>query len=142
VLVSGASILWQNQTGHAMPSDGTFIIQPVLHNPAALIGMMVVIVGIAPIMEEWLFRGALQPSLASVIPTPLAIGIVSLLFAGMHELDAVHPLAHPWLWVPLLPLALILGITRARTRTMSTNIGLHMGFNGWAVFLLIMQILR
>ncbi len=68
--------------------------------------------------QEWLFRGVLQTSLVRAMGTPAAITVVALVFSGLHEFDSAHPAQHPWLWLPILPLALITGIIRSRTDSM------------------------
>lgn len=119
---------------HPLPSDVKDLVGPVGPHPNALIALLVVLLFVAPVMEEWLFRGTLQTSLTRAVGTPLAVAIVALLFAGIHELDAAHPLRQPWIWTSILPLAIVLGIVRAKTRSMSGNIGIHWGFNAWGVF--------
>ncbi|MDA8194515.1 MAG: CPBP family intramembrane metalloprotease [Thermaerobacter sp.] len=139
-LLTGLNILWVKFQGTGIPSDGGYILNPVVHHPGALIAMLVMISFFGPVMEEWLFRGALQPSLASIWGARWAVVVVSLMFAGVHELDAPNPAQAPWLWAPLLPLALVLGWLRVRTKGMSANIGAHMGFNLWSSILLIVQV--
>ncbi len=136
VLVNG---LWETLQHHSIPSDGGFILNPVAHHPAALIGMLVMISVFGPVMEEWLFRGTLQPSLSAVWGPFWGVLVVALVFAGAHELDAPNPLLHPWIWVPLFPLALVLGYLRTRTGRMSANIGTHMGFNLFSAIVIAVQ---
>ncbi len=132
----------QEWLGRSLPSDAKDLVGPVGHHAGPLIAMLVVIALLAPVMEEWLFRGTLQTSLARAVGAPVAIGIVSVIFALVHELDSPQPLAHPWLWAPILPLAVVLGIVRVRTNSMSGNIGIHMGFNLWAALLMSLQFWR
>ncbi len=132
-------VAMQQWLGRALPSDAKDLMGPVGHVPGPLIAMLLVITLLAPVMEEWFFRGTLQTSLARAVGAPMAIGIVSVLFALAHELDSPQPLAHPWLWAPILPLAVLLGIVRVRTDSMSGNIGLHMGFNLWAALIMSLQ---
>ena len=129
----------QQWLGRNLPSDSQDLVGPVGHHAGPFLVMLAVIVLMAPVMEEWFFRGTLQTSLARAIGAPVAIGIVSVIFALVHELDTTQPLAHPWLWAPILPLAVILGIVRFRTDSMSGNIGIHMGFNLWAALLMAVQ---
>ncbi len=137
--VSAVGVAVQHWTGHPLPTDSQYLMTPAgIHN-GPFLAMLIVVALIAPMMEEWFFRGTLQTSLAGAIGSGWAVGIVAVLFALLHELDAGHPLAHPWLWVPILPLGIVLGMVRARTDRMSGNIGIHMGFNLWAAVLMAMQ---
>ncbi|NMP24018.1 CPBP family intramembrane glutamic endopeptidase [Sulfobacillus harzensis] len=129
----------QQWLGHTLPSDAQDLMGPAGHHAGPLMAMLVIIVFLAPVMEEWLFRGTLQTSLARAAGAPIAVGVVSVIFALVHELDSPHPLAHPWLWAPILPLAVVLGIVRVRSASMSGNIGIHMGFNLWAALLMLLQ---
>ncbi len=132
----------QEWLGKTLPSDAKDLVGPVGHHPGPLIGMLIVIALLAPVMEEWFFRGTLQTSLAGAVGTPVAVGVVSIIFALAHQLDSPHPLAQPWLWAPILPLAVVLGIVRVRTDSMSGNVGIHMGFNLWAALLMSLQFWR
>ena len=136
---SGIGVAAQHWLHAALPSDGTDLVGPVGGHPGPLIAMLIVIALLAPVMEEWLFRGTLQTSLAGAVGTRWAVALVAVVFALLHELDSGHPLAHPWLWVPILPLGIVLGIVRARTDRMSGNIGIHMGFNTWAAVMMAVQ---
>ncbi len=125
--------------GHGLPSDTRDLVGPAGHHAGPFIALLLIVALLAPFMEEWFFRGTLQTSLARVIGAPAAIGAVSLIFALAHEFDSPHPMAHPWIWAPILPLALVLGIVRVRTASMSGNIGIHIGFNLWAAVLMALQ---
>lgn len=136
VLTTLAGGLLVKFTGQHLPTDVPELLSPVQHHPGALVASLFVFLVVAPIMEEWLFRGALQTSLVGAIGAPAAIGIVALIFSGLHELDAAHPSQHPWIWLSILPLALLTGIVRHRTNSMSGNLGIHIGFNAWGVALI------
>jgi membrane protease YdiL (CAAX protease family) len=100
---------------------------------------------IAPLAEELFFRGYVQTLLRRLfqhlyagraqampptsVPTWLAIGSTSLLFAAVHEM---------WTWPVIFILALCLGYAYERTGNLWVPITLHAGFNtlSTAVFLL------
>lgn len=139
---SVAAAMLLRLTGRPMPSDVHDLLGPVARTPGALLAMFFVLVLVAPVMEEWLFRGTLQTSLEQAWGARASVIVVAVFFALVHELDAVNPLKSPWLWVPLLPLALLLGIVRQKTRSMSGNIGIHCGYNAWSTGLIVAIWLR
>lgn len=89
-----------------------------------------------PVVEEWLFRGELQPLIARWRagrwgPLTLANGLTSILFA------ALHLFFHPPLWAVAVFLpSLIFGWFRERSDGLVAPIALHGGYNA-AYFLLL-----
>lgn len=79
----------------------------------------------APIVEEIVYRGFLQPGIRLLIGRPwLAVILPSILFAFVHG-EAV-----PWHALPVLfVLSLALGIARARTGSIVPSIVMHALFN-------------
>lgn len=76
---------------------------------------------LAPVMEEVLFRGLLQTSIARVAARPwVAIGATSLLFALIHP-----PFSIPAIFV----LSLTLGYLYHRTQNLWAAIAFHIAFN-------------
>ena len=55
--------------------------------PVLMLGLLTVAVQVAG--EEVLFRGWLQPSIAPILGTPAAIGLVAIVFAGLHVAGGV-----------------------------------------------------
>jgi len=84
----------------------------------------------APLYEEILFRGLLFPFLAQRTGTPVAILLVSLLFALLHF--------HLASFVPLGLLSAVLCLVYWRTGSLWPCIGLHAIFN--AVSILVLSI--
>jgi membrane protease YdiL (CAAX protease family) len=101
---------------------------------AAVALVIVSAVVVAPVAEEFFFRRVLQGWLQKRFPgdAPRAIGIASLAFAAAH---AGQGLA----FVPLFPLAVVLGFIAARTGSIVPCILLHGLFNAVSVLLLLMQ---
>jgi membrane protease YdiL (CAAX protease family) len=77
---------------------------------------------LAPVCEEFLFRGILFPSIARLTSVKTAALLVSLLFAGIH-------LYLPG-FVPFALLSLCLCYAYWRTGSLWVNIGMHTLFNG------------
>jgi uncharacterized protein len=87
-----------------------------------------VVVLVAPVAEELLFRGALLRSLQRRLTPAWSIFLSALIFA------LVHPLASPTIGsVMAVPALLVLGLVSAnaavRTGNLSASILLHAGFN-------------
>ncbi|MES2792921.1 MAG: type II CAAX endopeptidase family protein [Planctomycetota bacterium] len=78
------------------------------------------VVVLAPLVEELLFRVLLQGALEREIPAGWAILLTAIAFAGIHQ---------PTDWLPLLPLALILGYVYYRRRSFVAIVVLHGLFN-------------
>lgn len=86
-------------------------------------------VAVYPPVEEWLFRGQLQPWLAQwrdarLGPLTLANTLTSIVFAGLHLL--FHPPA--WAVAVFLP-SLVFGYFRERSGGLFAPIALHAGYN-------------
>ena len=82
---------------------------------------------VAPLFEEFLFRGHLQTLLARVTRRPwVAVFITSIIFA----------LAHPWFtWLPIFVLSLCLGYVYERTGNLWVSVLMHAAFNGFSILL-------
>lgn len=89
----------------------------------ALAVLMVVIVG--PVIEEAVFRGALQPSLAVRIGVWPAILAQAVVFSLLHR--------SIWLLVPLTVLGIALGWLTKRCGSLWPAISLHAAYNGLSV---------
>lgn len=91
---------------------------------------LVVIVG-APIVEEIVYRGVVQPGLVASWGRSAGILVTAALFAAIH----MQPIEFPGLFV----FALVLGWARHSTGTIGMSIVTHMAFNttGLALVLLL-----
>jgi membrane protease YdiL (CAAX protease family) len=118
---------------------------PLLH---AMIILSAVIV--APIVEEFLYRGHLQSAFVSLLqriranvnPEPMdlsvdrairwiAIVVTSIVFAAAHQ--------ELWMMLPIFFLSLCLGYVYERTQNLWVTILLHMTFNAANVILFVSQ---
>lgn len=94
--------------------------------PVELAGVTAAAVIAAPLAEELIFRVLFQGLLQSLVPTWLAILLPAVAFAAMHgRYDAI----------PLLPLAIVLGLLYYVRRSYVAVITTHALFN--ATFLLL-----
>jgi len=91
------------------------------------IALALIIAGLAPVVEELVFRGALWNALERWLPGPVVIGVTSLLFAGFH-LDPAQA-------IPLLFTGAFLGWVRWTTGSVGPAIAVHMVNNALALTL-------
>ena len=87
------------------------------HSPPVLLIQMGLLALLTPLAEEYFFRGTLQTLLGKVLPPAGAVTITALTFTLFH-LNAVGAL-------PILALALLLGVMRRQTASLLPGILLH-----------------
>ena len=92
------------------------------------------LVFIAPIVEEFLFRGFLNNLLRGKVNTFIRMSIVSILFAALHSPTYIHN----WIqFIAYLILAIVLFLVYERRRSLFDAILLHSLYNGLLVILFI-----
>jgi membrane protease YdiL (CAAX protease family) len=94
----------------------------------AMIALAVTVVLGAPVIEEFVYRGLLQRSLATRLSPMLAVAAVSVVFALVHA----RPVEYPGLFV----VGLFFGGALVLTDRIATAIAVHMGFNLTAVVMI------
>lgn len=92
--------------------------------PWALVAALVLAGVLAPLAEEFIYRGVLQTSLLKYVQARTALVVSAGLFAGAHF--AGEPQAVPSLFL----LGLVLGYLAYRTRSLVAPIVCHAAFNG------------
>ncbi|MDP1967285.1 MAG: type II CAAX endopeptidase family protein [Reyranella sp.] len=97
----------------------------IAQEPAAFLLSLALLAGLAPLVEELVFRGLLYGWLESRWGGGIAFVASSLAFAAAH----VEP-AHAFL---VLPLGLLFGLLRWRTGSLWPSLVAHMANNGLAV---------
>jgi len=82
---------------------------------------------VAPLFEEFLFRGHLQTLLSRATRHPwLAVLIASILFALVH---------HWSIWLPIFTLSVCLGYMYERTGNLWVSVLMHAMFNGFSIII-------
>ena len=89
-------------------------------------------IGVAPLVEEVLFRGFLLPPLVARFGSRGGIALTAILFGMMHISD---PQAVP----PLIVLGAVLGWLRLRSGSLWPALVLHVGNNAMALLLLLLS---
>lgn len=92
--------------------------------------VLVVVVG-APVVEEIVYRGAVQTHLQRTGGTAVALMVTALIFAVIHP----SPIEYPGLFV----FALVLGYARLRSGTLGLSIVTHMAFNSAGLVLVLVK---
>lgn len=104
-----------------------------LVSPAMLIMALVTIVLVAPIIEEFIFRGVLQTWLKRHVGTKAAIMLTALCFALFHFAPS-QSAGNFSLAISLFVLACYLGFLYEKQGSLTASIGLHMTFNAVSAF--------
>lgn len=102
-----------------------------------LIAMVVAVVFLVPVVEEILFRGFLQNLIKRYINRMWAIVITAALFALLHFATS-QGIGNVQLIVSLFVLSLFLGFIYERERTIWAPITLHISFNAFSVFMILL----
>lgn len=107
-----------------------------LQNSDSAYGMlqrMIFIVGLAPVMEEWLFRGIIQQGLAGSLGRIPGVLLTSLLFALGHVGFGLPPGTFLSFFLSAFSLGLLLGCVRIATGSLLAAILLHAAFSAVGV---------
>lgn len=99
------------------------------HGGWIVVLFVIVVVG-APFVEEFVYRGTLQPALVNQFGQAMGVIGTSVLFAAIH----LQPIEFPGLFA----FALVLGVARHRSGTLGLPIMTHMAFNATGLALVIL----
>ena len=97
-------------------------------DPATFAGLFAVTAVLAPILEEFVFRGFLLTSFTKLMPVPYAIGLSSVAFGLAHL--SVKDLPE------LIALGVLLSLAYLRSRNLLTPILIHGLWNGTVLLVL------
>jgi hypothetical protein len=109
-------------------------VAQVLTAPAAWpvrAGLFFIVIIIAPVFEEIVFRGILLPFMVRRTGFWPGIILISLIFGGMH--------VHLPSFLPLFLLSVVFSLAYARTQSLLVPIGMHAAFNAVTVVLLLLM---
>ncbi|MBM3683036.1 MAG: CPBP family intramembrane metalloprotease [Actinobacteria bacterium] len=93
--------------------------------PLAALGMAALLVGVAPFVEELVYRGLLQRGLAAFLGAPVALLATAVLFALVHF--------QPVQFAGLLVAGLVFGVLAEWSGRLGPAIAAHVGFNATTV---------
>ncbi|HEY5236396.1 MAG TPA: type II CAAX endopeptidase family protein [Rhabdochlamydiaceae bacterium] len=103
-------------------------LKTTLESPAMAVLALISIVIIAPVVEEFLFRGALQTYLKRRLPPKTAIMVASACF-GLFHFSPEQGFGNISLIVSLFVFGSFLGYVYEKQGSLYASIGLHMAFN-------------
>jgi len=125
LLDSMIEILAVQITGYQNPAIPGMVPTSVLQAVLIFLGLAIA----APICEEFVFRGVIQSSYQKYFSPIIAILLASILFALFHlRLQG---------FAGLLPIALVLGFTYWRTRSILASMVVHFANNLFSVIVLV-----
>ena len=104
------------------PGDAARELLDRIDGPADIVLMFILVVVMAPLVEEIFYRGLLMGALRRRMPDNAAIAFSGLLFAAAH----FQPLQFPGLFV----FGLILGYLRVKYDRLGPSWAAHLAFNG------------
>jgi len=90
----------------------------------------------APLVEELIYRGLIYKALEKAAGVPVAIVIVSLLFAGVHVFQYRNNIA---VILVITLLSITLTVTRAITGSVLPSFVMHLVFNGIQSFFIVLS---
>jgi membrane protease YdiL (CAAX protease family) len=109
-------------------------VDELVTSRASLIGVGIVAALVAPVFEELLFRGFLQPVLSRSLGTAAGIVITAALFGALH----VPEYSNAWQYgVAITVVGIAFGYARARTGSLLPSTVMHASFNTVSVIGLI-----
>lgn len=99
-----------------LPQDSHFVSDPFMAHPLGAVALLLAIVVLAPLIEEFAFRGKMQHELQRSLGVAPAIVIPAVSFSALHgAIDAIHH----------LPYGLFVGWAVWRTRTIWAAVYMH-----------------
>ncbi len=108
--------------------DAVKFVKLAVNSPLAIFFALGSVIILAPLVEEFLFRGCLQTYLRRFLGAKTAIFCSALIFALFH-LSKDQGLGNITLVTSLLVLGIFLGFLYEKTSSLFASIGLHMTFN-------------
>lgn len=124
--------------GYTMVSQQVAIEQlKSLHDvPVLFWSMVVCLVTIVPLIEEFLFRGLLQNFFYGVVGVKTAVVCTSLFFALFH-FTSQQGYTNIELMIGLFVYSFFMGVFYVRTSSLWVPIGMHAMFNGLSILLMV-----
>lgn len=94
-----------------------------------LLLLAILVIGVAPVVEELFFRGLLQRTLAQWVPPLGAVGLAALLFGVTHF--------QPVQLLGLIAFGFVLGLLAQRAGRLGPSLIAHMSFNAASVLVIV-----
>ncbi|MGH0036071.1 MAG: CPBP family intramembrane glutamic endopeptidase [Myxococcota bacterium] len=98
-----------------------------------ILEVALVVVGIAPVVEEWLYRGLIQQGLVMHMGRAAGVLATACLFGLAHFQPGYSVAASVGTFLAVLPLGVVLGMVRIATGSLLAPILFHAGYNAVSV---------
>ena len=109
-----------------LPDPQGFPLERLFTSTAASYAIGVFAIGIAPVVEESVFRGLLFAIFERAVGIPFAVVTTAVLFAGLHIPEYWHAWNHVWM---ILLVGVVFSLARGVSGTLTPSILLHVGYN-------------
>jgi uncharacterized protein len=139
--VAEAGDLFVNHVFHLRSNeqDAVTFLKRAMSHPQRFVAALFTVLLLAPLTEEWLFRGMLLTYLKDRLGSRKGLFLSAAIFASFHMAKNQGAGNIP-LFLALFPLGCYLGLLYLREKTLLAPLGLHMTFNaGTTLYLLFNQ---
>jgi membrane protease YdiL (CAAX protease family) len=111
-----------------VPDKHGFPLEKLFSSEATTIAIGAFAIGIAPAVEELVFRGLLFAVIEGAMGMRLAVVCTAILFAGLHIPEYWHAWNHMFM---ILVVGIVLSLARGLTGSLAPSIILHIGYNSF-----------
>ena len=108
------------------PDTQEFPLERLFSSRTASYAIGVFAIGIAPVVEEMVFRGLLFAIFERALGVRFAVVSTAVLFAGLHIPEYWHAWNHVWM---ILVVGLVFSLARGVSGALTPSIFLHVGYN-------------
>jgi membrane protease YdiL (CAAX protease family) len=109
-----------------LPDAEAFPLEQLFTSRTASYAIGAFAIGVAPVIEELVFRGLLFAIFERAVGVRFAIATTAVLFAGLHIPEYWHAWNHVLM---ILLVGGVFSVARGRSRTLTPSILLHIGYN-------------
>lgn len=109
-----------------LPDTQTFPLEQLFTSPAASYALGVFAIGIAPVVEELVFRGLLFAVFERAAGLTFAIAGTATLFAALHIQEYWHAWNH---LLMIFVVGAVFSVARGKSGSLTPSVFLHVGYN-------------
>ena len=108
------------------PDTQGFPLERLFNSRAACYAIGAFAIGVAPVVEELVFRGLLFAIFERAVGLRLAVVTTAVLFAGLHIPEYWHAWNHMFM---ILVVGMVFSLARGKTGILTPSVILHVGYN-------------
>jgi membrane protease YdiL (CAAX protease family) len=109
-----------------LPDTPQFPLEQLFTSPAASYAIGAFAIGVAPVVEELVFRGLLFAIFERAVGLSFAIATTATLFAGLHLQEYWHAWNH---LLMIFVVGVVFSLARGKSGSLTPSIFLHVGYN-------------